>query len=84
MKGSLGKIYENSLLNRLIRPALPITYGRPREAVLFYVWKLQDSSDPPANGHLLSEIRISYLYELLKPGKTVDTTTVNQFELFAA
>ena len=36
------------------------------------------------NEHLLSEIRISYLYELVKPGETVDTVTVNQSEPFVA
>ena len=31
------------------------------------------------NYHQFSEIRISFLFELLKPGDTFDTTTINQF-----
>ena len=34
------------------------------------------------NDHLLSEICISYLYELIKLREMVDTTTVNKFQPF--
>ena len=36
------------------------------------------------NEHLFSEIHISYLCELFKPGEIVDTTMIDQFEAHPA